>query len=375
MNDAGSIAHVALESPANDSFPANETSMTIGFGIIGCGMISNFHARAIADTAGAELIGVADRVPEATEKFSGEHGCKGYESVEAMLADPAIQAVSVCTPSGAHLEPAVAVAEAGKHVVVEKPLEITTERCDQIIEACGKAGVRLVAIFQSRFHESAQLMKRAVEQKRFGTITMGDAYVKWYRSQEYYDSGAWRGTWKLDGGGALMNQAIHSVDLLLWLMGPVVELSAATATLTHERIEVEDTAVATLKFKSGALGVIEATTTAYPGMLKRIEISGSNGSAILEEEDIKMWQFADETPEDEEIRKRMMGKTDSGGGAADPAAIGHHGHTMMFTEAVAAINENRPSILDGNEGRRSVELIRAIYASAESGKVVRLEPW
>lgn len=349
--------------------------MTIGFGIIGCGMISNFHARAIADTAGAELIGVADRIPEAAEKFAATHGCQGYPTVEALLADPNIQAVSVCTPSGAHLEPALAVAAAGKHVIVEKPLEVTTERCDRIIEACERAGVRLVAIFQSRFHESAQLMKQAVDQHRFGKVTMGDAYVKWFRSQEYYDSGAWRGTWQLDGGGALMNQAIHSVDLLLWLMGPVVELSAMTATLTHERIEVEDVAVATLKFQSGALGVIEATTTAFPGTLKRIEISGSEGTAILEEEDIKMWQFANETAEDEQIRQRMMGQTKSGGGAADPAAIGHHGHTMMFTEAVAAINENRPSILDGKEGRRSVELIRAIYASAESGKVVRLQAW
>jgi predicted dehydrogenase len=155
-------------------------------------------------------------------------------------------------------------------------------------------------------------------------------------------------------------------------MGPVAEISAMTATLTHERIEVEDVAVANLKFKSGALGVIEATTTAYPGALKRIEISGSEGSAVLEEEDIIQWQFANETPEDEEIRKRMAGQNKTGGGAADPAAIGHHGHTMMFTEAVAAITENRPSILDGKEGRRSIEVIRAIYESAKTGQIVRL---
>jgi len=346
--------------------------MTIGFGIIGCGMISNFHARAIADTAGAQLIGVADRIPEPAAKFAQTHNCKAYESVEAMLADPAIDAVSVCTPSGAHMEPAVAVAAAGKHVIVEKPLEVTTERCDQIIEACEKSGVRLVAIFQSRFHESAMLMKQAVDEGRFGKITMGDAYVKWYRSQEYYDSGAWRGTWKLDGGGALMNQAIHTVDLLLWLMGPVVEVSAMTATITHQRIEVEDVAIANLKFASGALGVIEATTTAYPGALKRVEICGSEGSAVLEEEDITQWQFANETPEDDEIRKRMTGNTETGGGAADPTAIGHHGHTKIFEEAVAAINENRPSILDGQQGRRSIEVIRAVYESAKTGQIVRL---
>ncbi|MDA8743503.1 Gfo/Idh/MocA family oxidoreductase [Rubripirellula amarantea] len=346
--------------------------MSIGIGIIGCGMIANFHARAIADAKGAHLVGVAARRPDAAAEFAAQHNVKAFESIESMLADPSIQVISVCTPSGAHLDPAVAAARAGKHVVVEKPLEVTTERCDEIIRACDEAGVRLAVTFQSRFHESSQLMKTAVDQGRFGKITMGDAYVKWYRSQEYYDSGAWRGTWKLDGGGALMNQAIHSVDLLLWLMGDVAEISAMTATMTHERIEVEDVAVATLRFKNGALGVIEATTTAYPGSLKRIEISGSHGTAILEEEDIKQWEFAEETADDEQVRQTMAGKTKTGGGAGDPKAIGHHGHSLLFEEVVASINEDRPSILDGHEGRRSVEVIRAIYDSAATGKTIKL---
>ena len=169
-----------------------------------------------------------------------------------------------------------------------------------------------------------------------------------------------------------MNQAIHSVDLLVWLMGPVEEISAMTATMTHERIEVEDVAVANLKFKSGALGVIEATTTSYPGALKRIEISGNMGSAVLEEEDIKDWQFAEETPEDEKIRQEMAGQTDSGGGAADPSAISHHGHTMVFEEFISSIIEDRPSRIDGHEGRRSVEVIEAIYESAKTGQRVKL---
>ena len=346
--------------------------MTIGIGIVGCGMIANFHAKAIADTEGAELVACVDRNPDLASAFGEKQGCHPYSSLEAMLADPAVKAVSICTPSGVHLDPAVAAAEAGKHVIVEKPLEITTERCDKIIEACEKNGVRLTVTFQSRFHESSKLMKKAVEADRFGKITMGDAYVKWYRSQEYYDSGAWRGTWALDGGGALMNQAIHSVDLLVWLMGPVEEISAMMATMTHERIEVEDVAVANLKFASGALGVIEATTTSYPGALKRIEISGDKGSAVLEEEDIKDWQFAEETAEDETIRTEMAGKTDSGGGAADPSAISHHGHTMVFEEFISSIIEDRPSLVDGHEGRRSVEVIEAIYASAKSGQRIKL---
>lgn len=346
--------------------------MSVGIGIVGCGMIANFHAKAIADATGAHLAGCADRLPEYAAKFAENNGCRGFDSLEAMLADPEIDAISICSPSGAHLDPALAAAAAGKHVLIEKPLEITTERCDQIIRACEKADVRLAVTFQSRFHESSLLMKQAIDAGRFGKVTMGDAYVKWYRSQAYYDSGAWRGTWKLDGGGALMNQAIHSVDLLVWLMGDVSEISAMTATLTHERIEVEDVAVASLKFASGALGVIEATTTAYPGALKRIEISGSLGTAILEEEDIKMWQFAEETSDDADIRKRMEGRTKSGGGAADPSAISHHGHTMVFNEFIAAINEKRAPTIDGHQGRRSVEVIRAIYDSARTGQIIKL---
>lgn len=346
--------------------------MSIGIGIVGCGMIANFHAKAIADAQGAHLVGVTARRPDAAQAFAQEYGCQAYATLEKMLADPAIQAVSVCTPSGNHLDPAVAAANSGKHVIVEKPLEITPQRCDQIIQACEQNNVRLGVTFQSRFHQSSQLMKQAVEGDRFGKITLGDAYVKWYRTQEYYDSGAWRGTWELDGGGALMNQAIHSVDLLLWLMGPVVQVSAMADTLTHERIEVEDIVVATLRFANGALGVIEATTTAFPGALKRIEISGSNGSAVLEEEDIKQWDFADETETDKQIREEMQGKTQTGGGAADPKAINHVGHMKMFEEMVAAINEGRPSMLDGHEGRRSVEVICAIYESAKTGQIISL---
>ena len=214
--------------------------------------------------------------------------------------------------------------------------------------------------------------KDAVDEGRFGTLTLGDAIVKWYRSQEYYDSGAWRGTWELDGGGALMNQAIHSVDLLAWFMGPVVSVSARTATRAHARIEVEDVAVATLEFANGALGVIEATTAAYPGYLKRIEIHGSDGSAVLEEEDIKVWDFAKKQRKDARIRERMAGRTQTGGGAADPKAIGHQAHAAQFKDVVRAIRNGEPPKIDGAEGRRSVEIILAIYKSAKSGRVVRL---
>jgi predicted dehydrogenase len=289
-----------------------------------------------------------------------------------MLADPEVQIVTIGTPSGAHLEPAVAASRAGKHVIVEKPLEITLRRCDRIIDACRKHRVKLSTIFPSRFHESSIDIKRAIDGKRFGTLTMGDAYVKWFRSQEYYDSGAWRGTWELDGGGALMNQAIHSVDLLTWLMGPVVEIRAQTATLAHKRIAVEDTAVATLRFANGALGVIEATTAAYPGYLKKIEIHGSQGTAVMEEEDIKVWDFAKKDRHDRAVLARMQESHSTGGGASDPSAIGHHGHAEQFRDVIRAIRKRGKPAIDGLEGRRSVEIILGIYKAAETGRPVRL---
>jgi UDP-N-acetyl-2-amino-2-deoxyglucuronate dehydrogenase len=346
--------------------------MTLGFGIIGCGMISTFHARAIADVRGAKLVGGFDNLPAAADKFAANCACKAYHNLNDLLADPEIDVVTIGTPSGAHLEPAVAAARAGKHVIVEKPLEITLRRCDKIIAECEKAGVTLSTVFPSRFHDASRELKRAVEKGRFGRLTLGDAIVKWYRTQAYYDSGAWRGTWELDGGGALMNQAIHSVDLLAWLMGPAVEVCAKTALLVHQRIAVEDTAVATVHFANGALGVIEASTAVYPGYLKRIEIHGSAGSAILAEEDLVKWDFAKKTKADDAILQKMASRKSSGGGAADPAAIGHHGHARQFQDVVNAIRKGVKPLIDGPEGRKSVEIILAIYKAAETGRAVSL---
>lgn len=346
--------------------------MSLGFGIVGCGMIADFHARAIAEVRGAKLVACYDQFAAAADRLAGRYGCAPYYDLRRMLEDPAVDVVTIGTPSGAHMEPAVAAAEAGKHVIVEKPLEITLRRCDRIIDACEAAGVKLSAIFPSRFHASSVEIKRAVDAGRFGRLTLGDAYVKWFRTQEYYDGGAWRGTWELDGGGALMNQAIHSVDLLLWFMGPLAEVRSATATLAHQRIAVEDIAVASLKFASGALGVMEATTAAYPGYLKKIEIHGAEGSAGMEEEDLVAWDFKKQLKRDEKIAEQMAGRVSGGGGASDPSAIGHHGHAMQFKDVVDAIKKDRTPAVDGHEGRRSVEAILAIYKSAETGKAVAL---
>lgn len=329
-------------------------------------MIGKFHAEAITSLADAKLIGCFDEVQESSKNLAAAYDCTSFEKLEDLLADESIDIVTICTPSGAHETPAVAAAQAGKHVIVEKPLEVTLEKCDSIINACEQSGVLLSTVFQSRFHEAPRLLKKAIEEGRFGKLVLGNAYVKWFRTQEYYDSGAWRGTWALDGGGALMNQAIHSVDLLAWFMGPVTDIHAITDTLTHERIEVEDIAVANLRFANGALGTIEATTSAFPGSLKKIEIYGSKGSVVIEEEDIKIWHFEESRPEDEEILARFNAKTSTGGGAADPSAISYEAHAKQFQDVMDSIREDRKPFIDGLEARRSVEIIQGIYAAAKS---------
>lgn len=346
--------------------------MTVGFGIIGTGMISHFHAKAIQAIPGARVVGCFNQSAEKANAFASEYSCTAYSSLEEMLKNSDIHVVNICTPSGAHLEPAVVCARAGKHVVVEKPLEITLERCDRLIQACEDSGVKLCTIFPSRFSPANMALRDAIAAGRFGRLTLGDSYVKWWRTQEYYDGGGWRGTWALDGGGAFMNQAIHNVDLLYWLMGDVTEIAGFTGTLAHERIEVEDAGVACLKFANGAIGVLEASTAAWPGMLKKTEIHGSRGTVIVEQDSILRWEFADPQPQDEEIRQRFGVSSSNTGGASDPKAISFVGHQLQLTDFLDAIREGRAPLVDGAEGRRSVEIILAIYESSRTGRSVRL---
>lgn len=335
-------------------------------------MISHFHAKAIAEIPNASVVACCDTVEERATSFASEYGCKAYTSLDDMLADPDVHIVNVCTPSGAHRDLAVTAANAGKHVVVEKPLEITLARCDDIINACEKNKVRLCAIFPSRFSPVNLALKEAVNSGRFGRLTLGDTYVKWWRTQEYYDSGGWRGTWGMDGGGAYMNQAIHQVDLLYWLMGDVVEVNGMTDTLAHERIEVEDVGVATLRFANGAIGVIEATTAAWPGLLKKTEIHGTTGTAIVEQDDVIRWEFAEEGDNDEKVREQFKPGSANTGGASDPKAISHEGHRAQLTDFVEAIQNGTVPSVDGVDGRKSVEIILAIYQAAWTKQTVKL---
>lgn len=339
------------------------------FGIIGAGMIANFHAKAIAAMEGGELHSFYGRRQEAVDELVAENGGRGYTDLEEFLADPELDIVTIATPSGAHLEPAIAAAKAGKHVVCEKPLEITPERIDLMIAACDEAGVTLSGIFNRRFHPAMDAFKKAVDDGRFGTLTMCDAYVKWYRDQAYYDSGAWRGTWALDGGGALMNQSIHLIDQLIYLAGDVASVSASMACLAHEGIEVEDTAVAILEFKNGARGVIQGSTACWSstGHPAEVNLCGDQGSVFLADEKFRVWDFAEEAPEDAEVRANLMQGSDAKGlGANDPKAINFLGHQLNFEDVVTAIREGRSPSVDGNEARRAVALICAIYESAKN---------
>lgn len=343
-----------------------------GFAITSLGMIADFHARAIQAMTGGRLVACYSRRKEAVDAFAEKFSCKGYHDYADLLADDEVDVVTICAASGVHLDYCLPAIEAGKHLIVEKPLEVTLARCDQVIEAAEAAGVMLGAVFPSRFVEATQVAKKAIDDGRLGRITLADVYVKWWRTQEYYDSGGWRGTRDLDGGGALMNQSIHGIDLLQWLAGPVKSISGVTGILAHERIEVEDVAVAALEFESGALGTIEGTTAAWPGFLKRIEISGTTGTIMLEEDNIVTWKFAEEHPDDEVIRRKFSSPDTVGGGASDPSAISFDKHTANFEAFVRALDAGQTPELDGREGRKAVEIILGVYESARRGAKVTL---
>ncbi len=339
------------------------------FGIIGAGMIGHFHAKAITAMTGGTLHSVFDLRAEAAEKLGKEYGAKPFSNIDEFLADPELEIVTIGTPSGAHLDPALAALNAGKHVICEKPLEVTVERIDILMGAAAKHGKTLAAVLNRRFHPGMDAFKKAADQGRFGKLTSASCYVKWYRDQAYYDSAAWRGTWALDGGGALMNQSIHTVDALIYLAGPIKAVQANTACLAHERIEVEDIVVAIVEFENGARGVIECSTCTWSkyGHPARVQLAGTDGSVFLADESFELWDFRNEQPEDAEIRRTLMKGHEAGLGANDPSAINFYQHQRNFEEVVNAIREGRVPTTSAAEARKPVAVIRAIYESAQNG--------
>lgn len=336
----------------------------IGFGIVGGGMIGKVHSEAISQIPGAKVVAVWGRSEARVNELAAKYNATAYFDYAQFLAHPTLDVVNVCSPSGLHLEHGCAAAEAGKHVLVEKPIEISLERADALIDACEKAGVKLGVIFQSRFLPTVQKMKAAIDAGKLGRLILGDAYVKWYRAPEYY-ADSWHGTLALDGGGALINQAIHTIDLLRWMMGPVVSAFAMKKALRYPYIEAEDTLVGNLEFQNGALGAVVATTSVKPGFKRRLEISGEKGTIILDGDAISVWDIEGESSLQEDAEQI----TD---GSANPAAISNEGHRRQIEDFLHAILNNRSPIIHGAEGRISLEVVTALYAAANSQTIIRV---
>jgi UDP-N-acetyl-2-amino-2-deoxyglucuronate dehydrogenase len=345
----------------------------IGFGVVGTGMIANYHALAIKALSAKHkirLVGALDCVLGSAENFAHKHDVAFYtDDPHALFARPEIHVVCITTPSGAHLEPALQAIAAGKHLIVEKPLEITVERVDTLLDAADKAGVKVAAIFQARFSAGARAVKEAIDSGRFGRLALCSAYVKWHRSTAYYSG--WKGTLALDGGGAVMNQAIHAIDLLQWFAGMPSEVFAWKTRRVHLGIEAEDTACASLKFASGALGTLEATTAAFPGWERRIEICGEFGSAAIEDDRIVRWDFRETREEDIQLLAASA-KQSSGSGAGAPDQISFDGHKRQIEDMILALRDNTPLLIEGKQARNTVALVRALYESAECGLPVKL---
>ncbi len=342
-------------------------SRKVKYGIIGTGAIAQMHAQALTGVEQAELFMVFDTISERAQAFAKRHNCRYANSLEELLQSE-VEAVTIATPSGLHGECVIPAAKAGKHVLCEKPLEVTVSKTNDLIRICESNNVRLSAVFQARFCEAVKTIRQAVDEGRFGQHVLGSASVRWYRTPEYYANAGWRGTWELDGGGALMNQGIHTVDLLLYFNGDPREVTGRFTRVMHKGIDVEDTVVAMVQFKNGSLGTIEASTACAPGFPRRVELSGTKGSVVLEGDHITRWAFADERPEDKLIRENGSPSADSkSSGASDPMAISWEGHRRQLQELTEAILGGHRLTAPGSEGKRAVELICAVYESARTG--------
>ena len=344
---------------------------TIGFGIIGTGAIAATHADALRQVQGTKLRAIFSRSEDRARKFSERYCVDRSSSLAELLARHDIDVICVTTPSGAHAEVAIPAFLAGKHVLCEKPLEVNLHKADRMIEAAAQNGRILAAVFQSRLSPPVQTLKTAVHEGRFGRLALCSAYVKWWRSNEYYESAGWRGTWALDGGGALMNQGIHYADLLQWLAGMPEEVFAHTATRAHEGLEVEDVVCGSLRFSSGALGVLEISTACFPGYKRRIEICGDRGSAILEDNRLTQWEFSESRPGDAEVLNQDDG-LNLGGGTSDPLDISSDGHRLQIEDLAKAVREKGAPKIPGSEGRNAIQLVESIYRSVRIGRPVVL---
>lgn len=335
------------------------------FVIIGAGVIAPFHAKAINENENAELVAICDIEIEKAVKLGEEYSVsKTYKDYNDMFKAEEVDVVSICVPSGIHADVAMAAAKAGIHVLCEKPIDITRDKMTEMIDVCKESNVKLGVVYQRRLLDAAVITRKAIQEGKLGKIVLGDAYLKYYRSPEYYESAGWRGTWEMDGGGALMNQGVHGVDLIQWMVGDVESVFAYAAPLVRD-IKVEDTAVIAMKYKNGAFGVIQSTTSVYPGQETRFEIHGENGSIIFGDSGFKEWKFIDS---DEEAPS--VGNVEGGGD--DPKAISEDGHFVFVDDIIKAIREDKEPLVSGEEARKAVDLILAIYESSEKRLEVKI---
>ena len=346
------------------------------FAIVGCGVIGGAHAKSLESLADrAELVAVADTVPERAAAFATEYGVRALNSLEEVLAQPDIDVVTLATPSGLHGDEAIATLEAGKHVIIEKPLDVSVEMARKVLAAEAKSDKVAMVVSQLRYEPAITVVREAVTSGAFGKITSAATSMAWWRSQEYYDSGDWRGTWELDGGGALMNQGIHAIDLFRWLMGDPVEVYAWADRLAHERIEVEDTAVAVVRFANGAIGTIHGTTAAYPGVSRRIQIHGDKGSAIMDDGTLAYFHAAGSPyggSGEGNQADSVLPKENASDVAAASAALKPGSHSKQFADFLDAVAEGRPPLVTVTEGAKTLALICSIYESARTGASVKI---
>ena len=334
------------------------------FAIVGTGNVSNDHISALKKVEGAELTHIWGRNKEAVKALAAKHNIHWTHDYSEILNNPEIDVIDIVLPSGLHARFGIQAAKAGKHVVVEKPIDVSLDKAKALIGECKKQGVTLSVISQRRFSEAMQRLYHYVVSGKFGKLLQGDAYIKWYRSQEYYDSAEWRGTYALDGGGAFINQGIHYIDMLLWLMGPVKSVCARTRKAIHN-IEVEDTGIAMLEFAGGAQGVIQASTALFPGQPARLEIHGTKGTVIFQDDEIIFRHFEGEEP-------FSAAAGPDKGSASDPTATNNELFVRQFEDIVAAIDgKTRPQV-SGEEAYNALQLVLAIYMSSASGRTVEL---
>jgi UDP-N-acetyl-2-amino-2-deoxyglucuronate dehydrogenase len=342
---------------------------TFGFGILGAGLVSPFHANAVIHSQGGKLAGICDMSKERADKLAAQFSVKAFYSLEDMLSDPAIDIVNICLPNHLHHDAVLKCAAAGKHVLTEKPPAMTLRETDEMIEACRKAGVKFGCTVQCRVRKSIQAIKSAVDSGRFGKLLHADAYMKWFRSTEYYHSDPWRSS-RASGAGVTVQHAFHYIDLLQYLMGPGQQVEARMTNLAHPSVDLEDTVSAFVRFANGAQGVVQASTALWPGTDVRIEINGTEGTAIVTGEKMAVWQFRDDKPEDEDIRK--LGSTAQKTGAGGAADFGYADHQVVIQDMIDAINEGREVVIPVSSVRPTLEIVLAMYESAEKRTPVTL---